>query len=156
MFFSQTDKQIEWVLGHRNLRTVEDVSLLMDVLLEILDQDDGIAIFLKLYRRVTESIQFHMARDQWNDRVWVEKLVVGFAELCFSALLKWLQTGKTREGWQVFFERRYVRGITPAQHAIAGINNHINIDLAKALAQISAWEMLLPESRHHAILWQLT
>ena len=96
-------------------------------------QDDGLGVFLDLYRRVTALVGERVTDDTFQDRQFVEDLDVRFAGL-FLAVPRDVAAGRAvNRSWAPLVERRAMRGILPIQFALAGMNAHINHDLALAV-----------------------
>lgn len=59
-----------------------------------------------------------------------------FAQLYFDAVADWLRhAANVPSSWQALFEARFTASIDRLQFALAGMNAHINHDLALALLQ---------------------
>ena len=83
--------------------------------------------------------------DGWEDSAWLTRLDVVFAQYYFSAILNWLTySANVARSWQALFEARDRPGIERIQFALAGMNAHINHDLAMALLQTDAELNLTP------------
>ena len=94
---------------------------------------DGLGVFLDLYRRVTALVAERVRDDTFRDSRFVEDLDVRFAAL-FFAVPRDLAAGRSvSPAWAPLVERRAVAGILPIQFALAGMNAHINNDLALAV-----------------------
>ena len=91
---------------------------------------DGVACFNGMYLRVTQAVR--EALPTFEDRAFVERLDVLFAEFYFRAYDAATASAWVSKAWQPLFARRAERRL-PLQFAIAGMNAHINNDLAHAL-----------------------
>lgn len=100
---------------------------------------DGIACFSRLYHRITRDVLdayvrgglFHCGR-------FVYELDLAFAQRYLDALRDWLDGGADAPGcWQMLFERRQ-EDLAEWRFAVAGVNAHVNFDLAFALLDV--WE----------------
>ena len=81
----------------------------------------------------------------WEDPLWLTRLDVVFAQLYFNAIADWLQhSASVPDSWKALFESRFTDGIDRIQFALAGMNAHINHDLALALLQIDTEMNLSP------------
>lgn len=117
-----------------------------------LPREDGVACFNRLYRAVTESVQASPA-DSFADVRFVRWLDVAFANLYFRALASFvLGRGRVPHAWAPLFQARSRAGIAPLQFALAGMNAHINRDLAIALVQTCTARKVIPRhgSPQHA------
>ena len=94
---------------------------------------DGLKWFNWLYLQVTEAVEARVAAGGFNDGAWLAELDVQFARLYFSALATSLAGGAPPECWQVLFACRNHADIARIQFAMAGINAHIDRDLAEAI-----------------------
>jgi hypothetical protein len=94
---------------------------------------DGLKWFNWLYLQVTEAVQMRVAAGGFSDPAWLAQLDVQFAPLYFSALNSSLSGQPTSTCWQVVLNSRNQAAIARIQFALAGINAHINHDLAEAI-----------------------
>jgi Family of unknown function (DUF5995) len=94
---------------------------------------DGIAAFNFMYRRVTEQVNARLA--EFLHPAFVERLAVVFAEFYLHAYRAGDAHQWVSRAWAPLFERRRDKGISRLQFALAGMNAHINNDLAWALLQ---------------------
>jgi len=93
----------------------------------------GIARFSELYLTITQGIWGHIqAGGFFTDDVYLARLDVAFANRYFDALRAWAGGQRTPRAWQVLFEAPADGEITAIQLAGAGVNAHINFDLAAA------------------------
>jgi hypothetical protein len=95
---------------------------------------DGLKWFNWLYLQVTQAVGTRVAAGGFADPGWLARLDVRFAELYFGALRAFLTQRTTPGCWQVLFACRDQAAIARIQFALAGINAHINHDLAEAIA----------------------
>ena len=109
----------------------------MRALLEPLPRADGVACFTRLYLEVTTVVQAELAGAGFADPRFLERLDVVFAGLFFETVdADAGGSGDVPAAWRPLFEARSRRGIAPLQFALAGMNAHINRDLAVALATV--------------------
>jgi len=94
---------------------------------------DGLKWFNWLYMQVTQAVETRVAAGGFTDGPWLAELDVQFAALYFSALKSSLSNLQTPGCWQALFQRRNQSAIARIQFALAGINAHINHDLAEAI-----------------------
>jgi len=94
---------------------------------------DGLKWFNWLYLQVTQAVEARVASGGFADPAWLAQLDVQFAHLYFSALKSSLSGQATCTCWQVLFASRNQGAIARIQFALAGINAHINHDLAEAI-----------------------
>ncbi len=95
---------------------------------------DGLKWFNWLYLQVTEAVEQRVgASGGFSEPAWLARLDVEFAGLYFSSLAAWL-AGRSAPGcWTALFQNRRNAPIARIQFALAGINAHINHDLALAI-----------------------
>lgn len=94
---------------------------------------DGLKWFNWLYMQVTQAVETRVAAGGFTDGAWLAELDVQFAALYFSALKSSLSNLETPGCWQALFQCRNQSPIARIQFALAGINAHINHDLAEAI-----------------------
>jgi hypothetical protein len=99
---------------------------------------DGVACFNGMYLQVTEAVRDEL--PAFESPEFVERLDVLFAEFYFQAFDAAAAQAWVSKAWAPLFERRDERGILALQFAIAGMNAHINNDLAHAL--VLTWREL--------------
>jgi Family of unknown function (DUF5995) len=93
----------------------------------------GIACFSDLYLTITQGIWDHIqAGGFFADNGYLARLDVAFANRYFDALRAWAGGHRTPRAWQVLFEVPNDGEVTAIQLAGAGVNAHINFDLAVA------------------------
>ena len=93
----------------------------------------GIAEFSDLYLTITQGIWCHIQRgDLFADNAYLDRLDLAFANRYFDALRTWAGGEPTPRAWRVLFDVPNNGEITALQLAGAGVNAHINVDLAVA------------------------
>jgi hypothetical protein len=113
----------------------------MEALDRSLTPEDGVKWFNRLYLEVTRAVA---AREQGGPQQapgFLEALDVEFAGAYFAAIDA---AGASRDlpgdfpfhAWKPLFEARYSREIAPVQYALAGMNAHINHDLALGICAV--------------------
>ena len=116
--------------------TVEDVVATMYAIDAALPDDDGVKWFNFLYLRVTEAVQADAS--VWLDWPFLQRFDVIFASLYFDAVLQWERDqAATPHAWRPLFRERTNRRLARIQFALAGMNAHINHDLAVALNRVA-------------------
>ncbi len=108
---------------------------------------DGLKWFNWLYMEVTQAVADRVAAGGFTDPAWMAALDVHFAALYFSALKSSLRGTATPGCWQVLFTRRSEVLLARIQFAAAGINAHIDHDLAEAIVRTCADTGVSPD-RH--------
>ena len=118
--------------------SIDDVIQIMKRLDAALPGNDGLKWFNLLYLQVTQQVQQHPPVDGWKAPIWLARLDVIFATLYFKAIADSLSGNPIPSSWQALFEARQRTGIDRIQFALAGMNAHINHDLALALLAIDS------------------
>jgi len=102
-------------------------------------QHDGVACFSYLYHRITKRVLEGIDSGRFDDCQFVNLLDVVFANRYLAALrASVLSPDDVPDAWAVLFQRRSHRHITGLQFAAAGVNAHVNFDLAVAVADTCA------------------
>jgi hypothetical protein len=131
------DLKLFEIVGGPAPETIDDVMQRMESIDKLLPNDDGLKWFNRLYQFVTNEVKLHHSTDAWKDAPWLMRLDVLFARLYFTAITESIgQSSATPKSWQALFESRHQKGIDRIQFALAGMNAHINRDLALALMQV--------------------
>jgi hypothetical protein len=112
---------------------IEAVAAHMEAIAAPLDASDGVARFNELYLAVTRAVAHDTGADSFELPDFISRLDVIFADLYFAAMDDSLAGKAIPKAWAPLFEKRHAKGIAPLQFAIAGMNAHINHDLALAL-----------------------
>jgi hypothetical protein len=124
--------------------TVDDVIAKLTAVGQEIAKDhgpaDGVGRFNLLYLTVTERVGAALKANDFQKPDFVARLDVVFAGFYFAALDANAAGKPTTKAWKPLFDKRAEKGISSLQFALAGMNAHINNDLAHAL--ISTWEEL--------------
>jgi hypothetical protein len=124
--------------------SVDDVVRMMRAIDAALPDTDGVKWFNYLYLKVTEAVLAD--ETAWQDWPFLQRFDVIFAGLYFDAIVQWEKYKElTPHAWRPLFRARLDTGLARIQFALAGMNAHINHDLAKALDSISAQDGDFPE-----------
>ncbi len=127
-----------------NPTTIADVIATMKSIDALLADNDGLKWFNRLYLMVTDQVNASPPGGAWQNPAWLEHLDVVFAQFYFTALLDFLAGRDVASAWTALFESRFQTGIDRIQFAMAGMNAHINHDLALALLRTDADLNVLP------------
>ena len=104
---------------------------------------DGVASFDYLYTQITAGILARLQSGGFSDPLFLSELDVQFARRYLDALAGYQQDpASCPRSWHVLFDRRSDPRITRMQFAIAGVNAHVNYDLAFAL--VATWKQTGP------------
>jgi hypothetical protein len=132
--------------------TITEVLDTMRRMDEVIAESDGLHWFHWLYRKVTAAVADRVAERDFNDVAWMADLDVQFARLYFNSLAAHLAGLRAPRCWRALFDRRGNPLIARVQFALAGINAHINHDLASAIVATCEMYRLAPHeaSRQYA------
>jgi hypothetical protein len=108
---------------------------------------DGLGVFLDMYRLVTVLVGERVTGTTFRDPAFVEDLDVRFAGLFLDVPRDVAAHRTVSQAWAPLVERRAVRSVLPIQFAMAGMNAHINHDLALALVATCAARGVAPDDR---------
>jgi len=95
--------------------------------------EDGLACFNYLYREITTEVWDRIQSNDFRSREFISRFDVEFAKRYFDAVLPRAAGRPVPESWQVLLERRSDPDINRIQFAVAGVNAHVDFDLAFAL-----------------------
>lgn len=125
--------------------TIDDVLAMMQKIDSSLSDDDGLKWFNRLYMMVTKEVDLNPPEGGWKDSSWLLGLDVVFAGFYFRALAASLSgSDNAAQSWRALMDVRYQPGIDRIQFALAGMNAHINHDLALALLEINRERNVIP------------
>jgi len=145
MVGSATDGQLSEITIGPPPTTIADVLTLMQRIDDLLPNGDGLKWFNLLYMKVTQRVDSGPPPGGWEDSAWLTRLDVVFAQFYVTAILNWLNhSANVPSSWTALFEARFRPGIDRIQFALAGMNAHINHDLALALLQTDTELNLIP------------
>jgi hypothetical protein len=114
--------------------TIADVLARMEALDGSLPPDDGVRWFNRLYLEVTRAVA---ASEVTGADGFLEELDVEFAGAYFAAVdAVGASADFPYHAWKPLFEARHRRDIAPIQFALAGMNAHINHDLALGICAV--------------------
>ena len=131
-----TDAQLLQIVNAAAPAAIADVLVVMQSIDGLLPSSDGLKWFNKLYSMVTQRIDLQPPPNGWEDATWLTRLAVVFANFYFTAIANALeQDPDVASSWRALFEARDKTGVDRIQFALAGMNAHINHDLALALLQ---------------------
>jgi len=139
------DRQLIEITSGPPPTAIADVLTLMRRIDALLPNGDGLKWFNLLYMTVTQKVENSPPPGGWEDSVWLTRLDVVFAQFYLTAILNWLTNpANVPSSWKALFEARFRPGIERIQFALAGMNAHINHDLALALLQTDTELNLIP------------
>lgn len=140
-----TDQQLLQIVSGTAPVSIADVVAMMQKIDQLLPSNDGLKWFNRLYLMVTQRVDTQPPAGGWKDGQWLTRLDVVFAGLYFTAIAGFInQSANTASSWNALFESRFNAGVDRIQFALAGMNAHINHDLALALLQTDDELQLMP------------
>lgn len=113
--------------------SVQEAVLRMRAIDRALPKRDGVACFNQLYLRVTQTVKRRLGTGFFADDEFLALLDVEFANRYFDALRAHELGQNTPKSWMAPIGVRDDKRIHPIQFVAAGVNAHINFDLAFAL-----------------------
>jgi hypothetical protein len=147
MAVAQADEALYALVSGEAPAVIGDVVAVMQRIDALLANDDGLKWFNRMYLMVTQAVDLHPPDGGWKDADWLLALDVVFAGFYLRAIAGYLSGDETVPvSWQVLMEARYTPGIDRIQFAVAGMNAHINHDLALALLATDAQKNVIPSS----------
>ena len=111
--------------------TLDEVVARLEQLEQGLSPNDGVRWFNRLYLEVTIAVRDYVREGPQEAPPFLEQLDVFFGNAYFAAFdAAERDAGTVARSWAPLFEGRQDRRIAPLQFALAGMNAHINHDLA--------------------------
>jgi uncharacterized protein with von Willebrand factor type A (vWA) domain len=98
--------------------------------------DDGVRAFAAVYLATTEAVRDRLRAGFFADPDTVDRLDVVFAERFFAAADAAAADGPVPRVWEPLFAARADRRVLDVQFVLAGMNSHINHDLAVAVVEV--------------------
>jgi Family of unknown function (DUF5995) len=145
MAMAQADAALYAVVSGQAPATIGDVIAVMQRIDQTLADTDGLKWFNRMYLMVTQAVDVNPPDDGWKDANWLLALDVVFAGFYLRAIAGYLSGDEAVPiSWQVLMEARYNQGVDRIQFAVAGMNAHINHDLALALLATDAQTNVIP------------
>lgn len=144
MPISTADQALYQIVSGPAATSVDDVLEKMQQIDRTLPDNDGLKWFNRLYMMVTSEVDLRPATT-WKDAAWLDRLDVIFAGLYFRAIESFVsQSADAPNAWDALMEARFRSGIDRIQFALAGMNAHINHDLALALIETNRQSNINP------------
>lgn len=112
--------------------------------------DDRRDVFLRCYSMMTANMHAAIARGEFADGVWVDRLLRRFAGYYFDALEQWETRPDTAPRvWQLAHESTRRDAAAVLQHLLLGVNAHINYDLVLTVHELleREWQAMPPSVR---------
>ena len=108
---------------------------------------DGLGEFCDVYRRVTALVALRVTDSTFADPAFIEDLDVRFADLFLDVPRDVAARRTVNKAWAPLVDRRARAGIQPVQFVLAGMNAHINHDLALAVVATCEARGVTPAAR---------
>jgi hypothetical protein len=139
-------------LGLDPVTSIEEAIARMQGIAEALPPTDGLACFNRMYLTVTQAVYHQVTAGFFADSPFMARLDVNFVNRYLAAVSAYRVASRNApRSWRVLLDHRSDRGVAPMQFALAGMNAHINYDLAPALAQTCTDRDTAPDQgTHHA------
>ena len=115
------------------IASVDEAIARMQAIAALLPPTDGLACFNRMYLLVTQTVQQHLTPGFFSSPPFMAELDVEFVNLYLAAVDAAQAGGTPPRCWNVLLQQRANGGIVPMQFALAGMNAHINHDLALAV-----------------------
>jgi len=135
---STTEQLLYGIVAGTPPTTIADVLSMMEQIDALLPANDGLKWFNRLYLMVTQQVDLHPPGGAWRSPVWLTRLDVVFASLYFSAVRDFVSGKTVPSAWHALLDARQRAGVDRIQFALAGMNAHINHDLALALLETNS------------------
>lgn len=135
---STSDQALHAIVSSAAPATIAEVIARMQAMDAALPATDGLKWFNRLYLMVTEQVDLNPPGGAWQNPQWLLGLDVIFAGYYFAAIRDALNRQPIPPAWSVLWEARFQSGIDRIQFAVAGMNAHIDRDLARALVDSDA------------------
>ena len=130
--------------------SISDAIARMQEIEAALPPADGLACFNRMYLIVTKTVKEQVTQSFFHDPAFMEHLDVVFANLYLGAVDGFrAQPSTACRAWNVLFSRRSDSSVLPMQFALAGMNAHINRDLALAVVTACRDLGTTPEDGSH-------
>ena len=144
MAVAPEDQALYAIVSANMPTTIDEVIATMHNIDATLSDEDGLKWFNKMYLTVTEEVDLHPPGGAWKDAGWLLTLDVVFAGMYLQAAAGYLNGEDTvPSSWRALMESRH-SPIDRIQFALAGMNAHINRDLALALLTTDAQRGVTP------------
>jgi hypothetical protein len=132
--------------------SIEEAIARMQDIAGLLPATDGLACFNRMYLTVTEAVRTRVTSGFFADAGFMARLDVVFVNRYLAALGDSQSSpGSTPRSWKALLDRRADAGVAPMQFALAGMNAHINYDLAAAVVRTCEESGAAPDQgAHHA------
>jgi hypothetical protein len=115
----------------------EVIDALTGIIGQARTEKSRLGYFPALYRRVTRAVKDGIASGRFEDGARMEQLDVVFANRYLAAYDTWRTGRMASQCWMLAFGAAARTDRAIIQHLLAGMNAHINLDLAVAAAEVA-------------------
>lgn len=134
-------------MGSGAPETPEDALERLHALASALPSGDGVKWFARLYAEATETVVGLIAAGRFRDGAFMAALVVEYVRMFLDALGDWdARRDGVPHAWRPVFRARAGDLVAPVQFALAGMNAHVNRDLAIGLVAVCERAGVTPET----------
>ena len=128
------DSTLLAIAASGSVRNYAEIASRLRALEAELDARDGLVWFNRWYAALTAALIDGARRHRFVEPSFVERVACHAADRYFAALSAHLtDPGSGPSAWEPLLQARNVPGLLPVQHAIAGLNAHVNHALPVAL-----------------------
>jgi hypothetical protein len=125
-------------------RTIDEVLDRLHAIGASVPAGDGVGAFNTVYDLTTQAVRDRLGAGFFDDDVFVERLDVVFADRYLAAVDAAAGGQEVDAAWRPLFQRRADHRVRPVQFVVAGMNAHINHDLAIAVVDTCAAAHIRP------------
>ncbi|HEX8243098.1 MAG TPA: DUF5995 family protein [Longimicrobium sp.] len=119
------------------------IERLSAIIKDCMARQDRLGYFAALYNRVTVAVKDGIRKGEFQDGARMERLDVMFANRYITAYDTYRSGELPTLSWLKAFQAAQTSNHIVLQHLLAGMNAHINLDLAVAAARTCAGRELL-------------
>lgn len=132
--------------------SIDEAVACMQDIAAVLPATDGLACFNRMYLVVTETVRTQVTAGFFADAAFMAQLDITFVNRYLAAISAYRSApGSAPRAWRVLFDARTETGVAPMQFALAGMNAHIDYDLAAAVTTTCTQLGTQPDQgSHHA------
>ncbi len=131
--------------------SIDEAVAVMERISAALPATDGLACFNRMYLVVTETVRSEVTTTFYDDPAFMAALDVAFFNLYLDAVTGFAAVPPTAAScWRELLAARADPHIAPLQFALAGMNAHINHDLAIAVVTTCQDLGTAPDQGTHA------
>jgi hypothetical protein len=132
-------------IRYMSVNTIDEVIASLDAIIQqAWEQQSRIGYFAALYLRVTHAVRDGLNSGSFQNGPLMEHLDVVFASRYLDALATYQAEGAPSRSWKLAFDACSDNSRLILQHLLAGMNAHINRDLALALLAADAGVNVVP------------